>query len=155
MGCLCLALPCPSPRLVPAGGGGGAQTWQTASPHSSANAMRGQNPDEGVGARLQECMAGAQSHCTSPGETGEARPTCLWMEEAGLHTLQRNGPWRRTSSVPSSLPHSGNQGTQQSGLKTFCISIRPGAPWKKHSIGLTEGDRSQPSAMGNRQTRGD
>lgn len=66
-----------------------------------------------------------------------------------MRALQENDLWRRTSSVPSSLPRSGNQGTQQSD----CISIRPGVLWKNHSIGLMAGDRSQLSMVGNRQTR--
>lgn len=34
--------------------------------YSSANAMRGENPDEGVRAHPQECVAGAQSHRPAP-----------------------------------------------------------------------------------------
>lgn len=46
-----------------------------------------------------------------------------WMRHHEPPALQTTGPWRRASSVPSSLPHSGNQGTRQSGPKTFCVSV--------------------------------
>lgn len=73
-----------------------------------------------------------------------------------LPALQTTCLWRRApSSVLSSLPHSGNPGTQQAGPKTFCVSVRPGMRWKNHLAGLNgrEGDGSQLGSVDKRQTR--